>query len=74
MALESRSAKLSIPSGRNHKDWRVDQQVALLQCSNEYAGVTLDTGNNLSILDNPEETVEKLAPLPAYATAHLSLS
>jgi hypothetical protein len=25
-------------------------------------GLTLDTGNNLSILDDPEETVEKLAP------------
>src|SRR5262249_39036422 len=25
-------------------------------------GVSLDTGNNLSILDDPEETVEKLAP------------
>jgi sugar phosphate isomerase/epimerase len=47
----------------NHKDWRVDQQVALLrQYSSEYVGVTLDTGNNLSILDHPEETVEKLAP------------
>src|SRR5215831_454482 len=47
----------------NHKDWRVDQQVALLQqYSSEYVGVTLDTGNNLSILDDPEETVEKLAP------------
>jgi sugar phosphate isomerase/epimerase len=47
----------------NHKDWRVDQQVALLEhYSSEYLGVSLDTGNNLSILDNPEETVEKLAP------------
>ena len=47
----------------NHKDWRVDQQVELLkQYSSEYLGVTLDTGNNLSILDDPEETVEKLAP------------
>jgi sugar phosphate isomerase/epimerase len=47
----------------NHKDWRVDEQVALLrQYSSEYLGVTLDTGNNLSILDDPEETVEKLAP------------
>lgn len=47
----------------NHKDWRVDQQVELLrQYSSEYVGVTLDTGNNLSILDDPIETVEKLAP------------
>jgi 3-oxoisoapionate decarboxylase len=47
----------------NHKDWRVDQQVALLrQYSSEYLGVTLDTGNNLTVLDDPIETVEKLAP------------
>jgi sugar phosphate isomerase/epimerase len=47
----------------NHKDWRVDEQVALLQrYSSEYLGVSLDTGNNLSILDDPMETVEKLAP------------
>jgi sugar phosphate isomerase/epimerase len=47
----------------NHKDWRVDEQVALLKrYSSEYVGVTLDTGNNLSVLDDPMETVEKLAP------------
>jgi sugar phosphate isomerase/epimerase len=47
----------------NHKDWRVDQQVALLeQYSSEYLGVSLDTGNNLAVLDDPTETVEALAP------------
>lgn len=47
----------------NHKDWRVDEQVALLeQYDSEYVGVSLDTGNNLSVLDDPHETVEKLAP------------
>jgi len=47
----------------NHKDWRVDEQVQLLeQYSSEYVGVSLDTGNNLSVLDDPHETVEKLAP------------
>ena len=47
----------------NHKDWRVDQQVALLErYSSEYVGVCLDTGNNLAVLDDPMETVEKLAP------------
>ena len=47
----------------NHKDWRVDQQVALLErYSSEYLGVCLDTGNNLAVLDDPVETVEKLAP------------
>ena len=56
--------KHKMPLGiENHKDWRVDQQVELLQqYSSEYVGVSLDTGNNLSILDDPEETVEKLAP------------
>ena len=47
----------------NHKDWRVDQQVALLRhYSSEYIGVCLDTGNNLAVLDDPMETVEQLAP------------
>jgi 3-oxoisoapionate decarboxylase len=47
----------------NHKDWRVDQQVELLEhYSSEYLGVCLDTGNNLAILDDPMATVEKLAP------------
>jgi sugar phosphate isomerase/epimerase len=47
----------------NHKDWRVDPQVELLQrYASEYVGVSLDTGNNLSVLDDPMETVEKLAP------------
>jgi sugar phosphate isomerase/epimerase len=56
--------KYKMPLGiENHKDWRVDEQVALLkQYSSEYVGVSLDTGNNLSILDDPEETVDKLAP------------
>jgi sugar phosphate isomerase/epimerase len=56
--------KHKMPLGiENHKDWLVDQQVALMkQYSSEYLGVCLDTGNNLSLLDDPMETVEKLAP------------
>lgn len=56
--------KHRMPLGiENHKDWRVDQQLALLkQYSSEYVGVTLDTNNNMSLLDDPMETVEKLAP------------
>jgi len=47
----------------NHKDWRVEQQVELLEhYSSEFLGACLDTGNNLSILDDPMETIEKLAP------------
>ena len=56
--------KHKMPLGiENHKDWFVDQQVALMkQYSSEYLGVCLDTGNNMSLLDDPMETVEKLAP------------
>jgi len=56
--------KYKMPLGiENHKDWLVDQQVALMkQYSSEYLGVCLDTGNNLAVLDDPMETVEKLAP------------
>jgi sugar phosphate isomerase/epimerase len=56
--------KHKMPLGiENHKDWLVDQQVALMkQYSSEYLGVCLDTGNNISLLDGAMETVEKLAP------------
>jgi 3-oxoisoapionate decarboxylase len=47
----------------NHKDWRVEQQVELLEhYSSEFLGCCLDTGNNISILEDPMETIEKLAP------------
>ena len=56
--------KHRMPLGiENHKDWRVEQQVALLrQYESEFVGVTLDTGNNISVLDDPLATVEALAP------------
>ncbi len=56
--------KHRMPLGiENHKDWRLDQQLALLkQYSSEYVGVTLDTNNNMSLLDDPMETIEQLAP------------
>jgi sugar phosphate isomerase/epimerase len=56
--------KYKMPLGiENHKDWLVDQQVALMkEHSSEYLGVCLDTGNNMALLDDPMETIEKLAP------------
>lgn len=56
--------RYKMPLGiENHKDWRVDEQVALLKhYDSEYLGVSLDTGNNLTVLDDPMEVVEKLAP------------
>ncbi|HWE34932.1 MAG TPA: sugar phosphate isomerase/epimerase family protein [Isosphaeraceae bacterium] len=47
----------------NHKDWRVDDFVALLKkFESEYFGVTLDFGNNLALLDDPMELVSALLP------------
>ncbi len=46
-----------------HKDWTVDEQLAVLKrYDSEFLGVSLDTGNNMSLLDEQHEVVEKLAP------------
>lgn len=54
----------------NHKDWRTDEFLEILKnMDSEWIGVTLDTGNNLSLLEDPMEVVKALAP---YAfTVHL---
>ena len=60
-----------IPLGlENHKDWTAEEMVDLMKkYSNEYFGVCLDFGNNISLLDDPMEAITKLAP---YAvTTHL---
>lgn len=56
--------KLRFPIGvENHKDWTVDELVPLLkQLGNEYFGVCLDFGNNMSLLDDPDDLVDRLAP------------
>ena len=56
--------KHRMPLGiENHKDWRFEQQLTLLKMyGSEYLGVTLDTNNNISLLDDPMETIEQLAP------------
>lgn len=47
----------------NHKDWTTDEYIALLKAySSEYFGACLDLGNNLSLLDDPVELVERAAP------------
>ncbi len=47
----------------NHKDWTLDEFVALLkEKSSEFLGVCLDTGNNVALLDDPMAVVEGLAP------------
>ncbi len=56
--------KYKIPLGlENHKDWTDDELVALLRRhSSEYLGSCLDFGNNIALLDQPMDVIEKLAP------------
>ncbi|MFT4734266.1 MAG: sugar phosphate isomerase/epimerase [Arcticibacterium sp.] len=47
----------------NHKDWTADEMVDILKhFDSEWLGCNLDTGNNLSFLEDPYDVVEKLAP------------
>jgi sugar phosphate isomerase/epimerase len=47
----------------NHKDWTLEEHLKLLkEYESEYFGVNLDTGNNASLLDEPMEHAEALAP------------
>lgn len=58
--LRRRRMKLAI---ENHKDWRIDEMLDMLKrISSEYIGVCVDTGNNMALLEPPEETVRAFAP------------
>ncbi len=47
----------------NHKDWTVDEFVEMIRrYGSDKLGVCLDTGNNIALLDDPMEVVERLAP------------
>ena len=56
--------KHRMPLGlENHKDWTADEMVALLErYASENLGVCLDIGNNLALLDDPRDVIEKLTP------------
>jgi len=46
----------------NHKDWTLEEFEGILRdYSSEYIGVCLDTGNNMSLLDEPHQFVAALA-------------
>jgi 3-oxoisoapionate decarboxylase len=50
----------------NHMDFTADEQLEILQRVNSpYLRVTLDTANNLRLLEDPIEVVRKLAPYSA---------
>lgn len=47
----------------NHKDWRAHELAALVkQMASEWIGVTLDFGNSISLLEDPMQVVNTLAP------------
>jgi sugar phosphate isomerase/epimerase len=60
-----------LPIGiENHKDWLAPELVALLKSiDSPYVGACVDFGNNIALLEDPDETLELLTP---YAvTTHL---
>ncbi|MCJ7465834.1 MAG: sugar phosphate isomerase/epimerase [Maribacter sp.] len=58
--MRKHKVKLAV---ENHKDWRADEFIEILKnLDSEWVGVTLDTGNNISLLEDPMEVVKVLAP------------
>ncbi|HTQ55337.1 MAG TPA: TIM barrel protein [Bryobacteraceae bacterium] len=58
--VEKRQVPLAI---ENHKDFTAEEMVKLMQeKQSRWLGVCLDTGNNISLLDDPMALVEALAP------------
>ena len=58
--LHRHKVKLAI---ENHKDWRATELVAMLkELDSEWIGVTLDFGNSISLMEDPLEVVQTLAP------------
>jgi len=48
----------------NHKDWLAPELADLVRAiDSPHVGVCLDFGNNLAMLEDPDETIEVLAPL-----------
>ncbi len=54
----------------NHKDWTAPDLVALLKAiDSPFVGACVDFGNNLALLEDPDETIESLAPFAV--TTHI---
>jgi sugar phosphate isomerase/epimerase len=63
--VEKHKMKLAV---ENHKDWKAAELAAIIRdIDNEWLGVTLDFGNNVSLLEDPMEVIRTLAPL-AFST------
>jgi sugar phosphate isomerase/epimerase len=58
--LRKHGVKLAV---ENHKDWRATELAEMIKkVGSEWIGVTLDFGNSISLLEDPEEVAETLAP------------
>jgi sugar phosphate isomerase/epimerase len=58
--LRKHKVKLAI---ENHKDFFVEEHVALLrQFNSEWIGATIDTGNSFALLESPYDVIEALSP------------
>ncbi|MFT5772484.1 MAG: sugar phosphate isomerase/epimerase [Algoriphagus sp.] len=63
--IEKHKIKLAV---ENHKDWKAAELATIIRdIDNEWLGVTLDFGNNVSLLEDPNEVIKTLAPL-AFST------
>jgi sugar phosphate isomerase/epimerase len=52
----------------NHKGWRSGEQAAWLKrVGSEWVGVCFDFGNNLSLCEDPADTLKNLAPLTIFS-------
>ena len=59
--IEKEEIRLAV---ENHKDLQAPGQVALIKkLDSPLVGVTLDTGNSIALLEQPQETADLLAPL-----------
>ena len=45
----------------NHKDWRIDEMLGWLKRLSSNAGVCLDTGNSIALLEDLHEVVDAYA-------------
>lgn len=63
--VRKQKVKLAI---ENHKDWKASELAQIIQnLSSSWVGVTLDFGNNVSLLEEPMEVIRILAPF-AFST------
>ncbi|MEN2281602.1 sugar phosphate isomerase/epimerase [Algoriphagus sp. SE2] len=52
----------------NHKDWKAAELAEIIHgLGSEWVGVTVDFGNNMALLEDPNEVIETLAPM-AFST------